>query len=234
MRNSFITLFILFFCTNFILAQRTADPFQILVDNGNISTTFINKNSKIEGSPYVVDKFSPAKISILGNKIYSVKYNAFHDEVAVLGDDNVLYSLRKDIRKDIFVTYIIQKKTYQIYSYLNNDGIQDSGFFIVMSNQNSNIKLLKKERIIFIGEKKSVSSYADSEPSQYKRISDKYFIKIGEENARILPRNKKEFSNLFPEYKKDIMTYIKSERIKLNNEKDLLKILSFLNSLNLS
>ena len=74
MKKSYLTLITIFLYVYIVLGQNDVDPFQNLINNGFISTTFINPNTKIEGSPYVIDEFSPAQISILGNKIYPVKY----------------------------------------------------------------------------------------------------------------------------------------------------------------
>jgi len=167
----------------------------------------------------------------LGNKIYPVKYNAFHDEIAVLTQDDIVYSLRKNSKNNIIVTYINPKKVYQIFKYLDNTNNEDSGFFIELTSKNINVKLLKKERIIFIGDKKSISSYAESEPAKYKRIKDKYFIKIDDNIAVALPKSKKEIAKLFPENQKIVLDFIKDETIRFKKEEDLIKLIVFLNQL---
>ena len=226
-----LSIVFIFLFANSVIGQNDIDPFQTLVNNGLISTTFINPNTKIEGSPYVIDEFTPAQISILGNKIYPVKYNAFHDEIAVLTEDKSVYSLRKNSKNKIIVTYINPKKVYQIFKYFDDTNNEGSGFFIELTSKNVNVKLLKKERIIFIGDKKSISSYAESEPAKYKRIKDKYFIKINSESAISLPKNKKEIAKLFPENQKVVLDFIRDETIKFKKEEDLIRLIIFLNQL---
>ena len=146
------------------------------------------------------------------------------------GDNNVAYLLNK-YRKDITVELIALNKTYQNFTYIDSDNNSSFGYFVIMTDPNENIKLLKKETIKFVNEKVNVTGYGTARPAQYKRTNDKYFIKIKDQSAVLLTNNKKEIAKLFPKHENEVLSFIKSEKLKLKSEEDLLKLISFLNSL---
>lgn len=197
---------------------------------GLISTTPIVENSEIEGSPYINDQFTPAKISASEDNIFYVRYNALKDEFEVKGENDIAYALNK-YRRDIVVQLIAFKKTYQVFGYLDKNENENFGYFVDLSNTNSDIKLLKKENVTFIKEKFAVTSYDSSQPARYKRGNDEYYIKINDNNAVELPTNKKDIAKLFPEHENEILDFIKKERIKVKREDDAKSLINFINQL---
>lgn len=183
----------------------------------------------IEGSKYLVDKFMPAVVSTMPDKLFNIKYNVFSGEMEVQSSNNKAYALNK-YRKDIVITFINSKTTYQLFDYINSDDMMQLGYFLVL-NRGEN-KILKKEKIIFLEEKPSKTGYDEHRPPQYKRLDDKYYLKIaGNSNAIELPKNKKKFAALFPDKKSDILDFIKSEKIKFSKDADLKKLVTHINSL---
>lgn len=198
--------------------------------NGLISTTPVIENATVEGSPYIIEKFTPAKISASEDNIFYVRYNALRDEFEVKGENDIAYALNK-YRRDIVVELIALKKTYQVFGYLDKNGNENFGYFVDLGKDKSNVKLLKKEKIIFTKEKLAVTSYDTAKPAEYKRGNDEYYIKINDANAIELPNGKKNIANLFPKNSKKVLAYIKSEKIKTNREEDLLKLVNYINTL---
>ncbi len=85
---------------------------------------------------------------------------------------------------------------------------------------------------MFIEEKQSKTGYDAYRPPQFKRLNDKYFIKLyNNDFVVLLPKNKKLFANLYPESKSEVLAFIKEKKVKLNKEQDLLKLINFINSL---
>jgi hypothetical protein len=239
MKKTLFTLIILISCLNISYSQgqlnnqnrfsSDLNGVQNFVESGVVSTKIGVENPNIKGSPYITTKFIPAKISIFTNQIYSVKYNGFLDEFEVQGEDNEIYAINKNESKDLIITIINTKKKYQVFDYFNNDKDLDIGYFIHLNNQNSEIKLLKKEKIIFIKEKLSSTGYDKAQPAEYKRSKDKYYLKIRDFEAILLPSNKKKLIKLFLDSEMEILNFIKTEKIKLNKETDLVKLINYLN-----
>jgi len=183
----------------------------------------------VEGSKYLADAFMPAVVSTMPDKLFNIKYNIFSGEMEVQSTNNKAYALNK-YRKDIVITFIDSKTTYQLFDYINSDNMMQLGYFLVL-NRGEN-KILIKEKIIFLEEKPSKTGYDEHRPPQYKRLDDKYYVKTsGSSNALELPKNKNKFAELFPKNKSDILSFIKSNKIKLNKEDDLKKIIKYINSL---
>ena len=195
-----------------------------------LSTTPVVLNDRVDGTPYINEKFSPAVISASENNIFYVRYNAVKDEIEVKGEHNSAYALNK-YRRDITIQLIAQKKTYQNFMYIDSDNTQTFDYFVHISDPKANIKLLKKEVVKFFDEKVQVTGYDTPQDAKFKRLADKYFIKKGNENAIVIPSNKKEFAKLFPKHEQEVFSYLKSERIKLKKEESLSKLFSYLNSL---
>ena len=183
----------------------------------------------VEGSKYLDDAFLPAVVSTMPDKLFNVKYNIFSGEMEVQSTNKKAYALNK-YRKDIVITFINSKKTYQLFDFINNDDMMQLGYFLVL-NRGEN-KILKKEKIIFLEEKPSKTGYDEHRPPQYKRLVDKYYIKISSSsNAVELPKNKKKFADLFPKSKSDILDFIKTNKIKFSKDEDLIKLITHINSL---
>lgn len=230
MKRKLLSIIFLFSCINSSYSQNGLNGVQNLVNDGFISTTATKFNTNIKGSPYITDEFNLAKISNSTNQIYSVKYNGFLDEFEMQGKDNEIYAINKNESKDLIITFINTKKKYQIFNYFNEENDLELGYFIHINSQNP-IKLLKKERIIFISEKKSSTGYDRAQPAEYKRSKDKYYIKVKDLEAVLLPSNKKKLVILFPTFEKKILTFIKTEKIKLKKETDLMKLINYLNQI---
>lgn len=183
----------------------------------------------VEGSKYLDDAFLPAVVSTMPDKLFNVKYNIFSGEMEVQSTNKKAYALNK-YRKDIVITFINSKKTYQLFDFINNDDMMQLGYFLVL-NRGEN-KILKKEKIIFLEEKPSKTGYDEHRPPQYKRLDDKYYIKTSSSsNAVELPKNKKKFADLFPKSKSDILDFIKTNKIKFSKDEDLIKLITHINSL---
>lgn len=232
MKNTFVFVFISLFVSSSIFAQELLGGHGAGtgISSGLISTTPVVLNERVEGTPYINEKFVPATISASENVIFYVRYNAVNDQIEVKGEDDKAYALNKH-RRDIVIQLIANKKTYQSFIYFDSDNNQSFGYFVNLNDRASKVKLLKKERIKFLDEKPQVTGYDTPQPAKYQRLSDQYFMKVDDKNAVIIPSKKKSFAKLFPKYEDDILSFIKSEKLRLKREEDLSKLISFINTL---
>ncbi|MEZ4793551.1 MAG: hypothetical protein R2783_08855 [Gelidibacter sp.] len=198
--------------------------------SGLISTTPIVLNEYVQGSPYINEDFLPARISVSEDDVFYVRYNAISDQFEVKGENNKSYALNK-YRRDIVVQLVGLKKTYQVFGYLDENENENFGYFVIMNDQDSNVKLLKKEKKFFIGEKVATTSYDTPKPATYKRANDEYYIKIGNDPAVELPTKKKEIAKLFPKKEDKILNFIKEHKIKTKREEDLNRLMSYINQI---
>lgn len=194
----------------------------ITVDNDNL-------NYDVEGTKYINEEYLPAKLSSYPDLTFNIKYNAFNDEMEVQSKNNKSYALNK-LAKSVSVRFLHNNVTYSIFDYVNNDGVVETGYFQNISSGDK-VLLLKKESIMFIKEKPSKTGYDEHRPPQYRRLKDKLFVKINNQNAIELPKSKKSILKLFPDKKSQISSFIKENKIKTSNESDLVKLVNYISSL---
>ena len=232
------TLQILFIAM--ILPSVSAFPQQELIGGQAIGGNRVNLlidvspvvvNETVEGSPYINEKFLPATISASEGDVFYVRYNAMSDEFEVKGDNNKAYALNR-YRRDIVVEILPLKKTYQVIGFYDDEKNENFGYFLYLSNPNAETVLYKKEKIIFIDEQKASTGYDTNDPAKYKRVNDKFFVKL--EGGKILselPTKRKDLVKLFPEHEDNISKYIKENRIKTSKEEDLVQLINYINTL---
>ncbi|UZT96838.1 hypothetical protein ODZ84_16665 [Chryseobacterium fluminis] len=101
-----------------------------------------------------------------------------------------------------------------------------SGYFYELVNGKN--KLYKKIKTKFIDMVPALNSYATDRPASFKTLEPVYYIKT--ENGFIKkPKNLKEITQQLPDKKEAIEEFAKSNKIKFNNEADLIKLVKFLN-----
>lgn len=189
------------------------------------------ERTDIIGTPYITKDFVTASISPL-NQIFKVRYNAVSDDMEVMQDEKVLILNKKN--KDYIINITSGNKTYKILSYKDDSNKETTGYFVVLS-ENDKISLYKKEKKKFFKAKSASyakSSYSSSEGSkpEFKDLKPKYYIfKDGKLEEMLL--KKKALLALYPEKASEIKSFMKKNRIKLSEEEDLKKLISFLSTL---
>jgi hypothetical protein len=200
----------------------------------NMSNIFVNinsnQNSNIKGSKYLNEDFISTKISSMPDQIFGVRYNVYDDEMEFQGVDNTVYALNKN-DDSVKITFTSTNESYNIFSYIDDNGRQKKGYFIKLNNDGDNL-ILKKHRIVFFEEQASKTGYDAPKPAMYKNMKDRFYIKLANKEVVLLPSKKKKLVKLlFPENSKVILDFINSNSIKLSKEADLIKLAKYLNTL---
>lgn len=227
MKHFLFTISALLFFSLSVQSQDLVNT-QTLVSSGLIYS-FDASDKSIKGSPYLNDTFAPAQVSA-SKELLMIKYNLVSDEMEVKSDKDGIYALNKNFT-NLTVTFTNNNATYQIFNFINDDNLLDNGFFMVLSNPSSNIKLLLKQTKKFVEREESKSSYQEGKPAHFKTLKDKYYIVVGEQNAVELPKNKKHIAQLFPDFGDDILSFIKKNKIRTSNKEDLIKLVDYINGL---
>jgi hypothetical protein len=200
----------------------------------NMSNVFVNVNSNesstIKGSKYLNEDFVSTKISSMPNQIFGVRYNIYDDQMEFQGAENTVYSLNKD-DDSIEITFTAANESYNIFNYVDESGRQKKGYFIKLNNEGENL-ILKKHRVVFLEEQPSKTGYDAPKPAIYKNVKDRYYIKLANNEAVLIPTKKKKLAKeLFPENSKIILDFINSNKIKLSKEAYLITFINYLNTL---
>ena len=98
------------------------------------------RSKKTVGSNFINKEYLPAKV-FDKDEIYSVRFDAYQDEMEVVNEDEARYLL-KILKSKVQILGV--DKLYQVYSYSKNNM---KGYFVVLY-KGDNFSLLLKESII--------------------------------------------------------------------------------------
>lgn len=202
-------------------------------DGGRFVNINIEDDPNIEGSQYVTEQFMSSKVSSMPGKIYGVRYNVFKDEMEFKDMNNNLFALSKS-DDSVVITFTKPNVSYHLFKFKDDykNEILQKGYFVKLNNEGANF-ILKKKTVLFFAEKQSKTGYDLAKPATYKKVKDRTYIKLANKDAAVLleTNKKKLVKQLFPLNSKVILDFIKSNKIKLKKDADLIKFAAFLNTL---
>ena len=132
---------------------------------------------------------------------------------------------------NLLIVFALGNKTYEAIDYVNVEGKTSRGYFVHVNNANSKYQLLIKETIQFVDRKPAKTSYDKTKQAEFKRLEDRYFITNGNEAAVEFPKKKKDFPKVFPDKHKDILSFMKKNKIKTSKDEDLVELINYINTL---
>jgi hypothetical protein len=183
-----------------------------------------------DGSQFFDEEFKTAKVSALTTKI-KARYNAFFDEMEVQNGESTGW-----LKKAIFFGQNItteDNKTYKILDADKDKEALDLGYYEVLL-QNENVALYKRNRKkINVGMEKS--QYMTPEPEviiEYAAMKVDYYVEFKNDgNATKLSRTRRGVAKAFGDQKEVVLAYIKENKLKVTEEDDLIKVITYVNSL---
>jgi len=228
------TVFFLFFSINFISSQ--IDGVQSVFAEGTISklnnTIRMNGSndvvelSKIKGSPYENDSFIMGKAAnkkINDSKPYYLRYNIYNDIIEIKEDNNTI-----GLIQSLNIYAIMNNREYHYEIFSDDNEKTDEGYFILLY-KSEKVNVYKRKLKEFIEEQPAKDSFRQATPASFKD-SELYYFKKGRVLI-LLSTKKKEFIKNFPEHKNEITSYIKTKKINLKSEKDLIQLFKYYESL---
>jgi hypothetical protein len=174
-----------------------------------------------DGTPYYVNEFLLGDVYLENEIILSngaLRYNAVADEI------EYKESLNDD---DKSAKALVKSK--EIYAKIMNDTfvfIPSQGYYLVIFDGN-NLSLLKKVTKKYFPPKKAQNNY---ERSTLARFEDRFKYTIYSKNGKTLelPKSKNKKIKAFGNDEKIVESYTKEQKLDLNNEKDIKKLIQYL------
>ena len=233
MKNKLVVLFWLITLSDLVTAQNNLYELRESLDfyrtnkmmSGEWKTGTISE-SEIDGSPYLNDEFINGSIFTIQKQQYTdipVRYNIYNDQLEFKTESGEIQALASPeiVEKVEFGEY---KMDYLPYTY--SQKIR-KGFFIILSEGKAS--LYAKKNITF-KDAEPPGAYKEAQPPKFVSSSDNYFIRIGEEEAK-LAGNKRDLIDIFPDHKKEVEEFIKKNKIKTNKPESLKELVEYYNSL---
>ena len=206
--------------------MEAADKTWRLQEMKNGGTAFIAPKA-IAGNPYLDKEFKKGKLVSKVNLKFPeipLRYNVYTDKIEYKAPDGTIYAL-KDQNK--IATYQIGDKTF-IYSpyYAKKNKIEAGYFQVLVPGKVTGLVRYK----VYLIQATPERPYTPAKPEHFSDITKYFYVKSGKNPAEPVT-NAKSFILLFPEHKKELSRFIKTEKIHLQKEADFVKLVRYYNSL---
>jgi hypothetical protein len=226
LKNLMIILFVL--SPLIVVSQRTSLDFASEVGFSPKNLSNVIKDAI--GSPYIDEEFLPVKIKSVGDKIYSGRYNAYLNEMEIIPGAGQSAIALDFSNNDYEVHFLNLNKTYRTFNFESSRGVTKRGFLVVISEVND-VSLLKEEIVKYYEKVAAISSYDQDKPAKFRRENDNYYIQLKSGRIVYLPSKEKDIAKTFPEHSKEIMAFVKKNKLKIKKEEDLVKLANYIGSL---
>lgn len=192
----------------------------------------INANERnFSGSAYENKEFARGYVFKSGKTLASniaLRYNAKRDEIEVkssLSSSNE--SARVLVKHDDIYIKILNKVF--VYSPVR-EGIEKAGYFMVI-HEGTNYSLYKKLTKKFIEGREAVNSITRDTPPAFRNKEVYYLVNKLDGSFTVFPKSKKGKLKVFSENKKEIKNFVKSNRLNVNKDYDLAKLVKYFDTL---
>lgn len=170
----------------------------------------------LEGSIFQEDHLASAGVPM--------RYNAFADEIEIkksVTDENY-GALVKD--PDIFV-----KIGRELYIFIPFEGSNEKGGYFNVLNDGKTYDLYKKTTAVFREARKAESTYGRDIPPSFSKSVKYYLVQDG--TFLEMPSGKSKVIKMMDKKKSEIKSYIKQNKLDIDKEEDLIKLVSYFDSL---
>jgi hypothetical protein len=179
----------------------------------------------IEGSPFYKSEFLPARFGNSG-VVFPIRYNVITDVVEVLNGDNIYEIPKENIVKGSPLSKFTFEKSNETLILSDTHDELSGYYFSIVTGKN---QLLKKITIEFKPEVPAQSHLIPAIPARFENPVAVYFIKTENDFIKV-PKNIDEFLTHFSENENQLKDFIQKNNLKLNSEKDLIKLVGFHNA----
>jgi hypothetical protein len=184
------------------------------------------KYANAEGSKYIFDEYKLARIEGLAGS-HLIRFDPVDNIIQLKKEDNKILSLSKKYQYKIEL--LDGSGNYETQQFINTEGKIENTFF-EKSHTTDKFSLYKKQRIKFQPSKPAKSSYEPETTAKFVNLEDAYFLMNLVDNPGHLveiPRKKKALLKFFGANSNEISKFIKTQKLKIDSEEDLIKILNF-------
>lgn len=213
-------------------AYRTRDAYTDL--RYNVGRTLSDYEYKeIIGNSYYNKEFVLGKVYIDNkevSKIFTLRYNAFSDEIEVGNDQNFEALINN---RDI--SCLIGKDLYIYHPYVKKEGEAAKTGYLRTILKGPEFSFLTRESKVFKEGKKAQTTLETSFPAKVIDVKEFYILKkLNNDAVLIKQKNKKVIEIVDSEYKSNMSKYLKDNNLNVKDDKDLITFFKYYNSITLS
>lgn len=209
--------------------QGNIFPFLYNNKTGNLAYTgaeekrsYQNILAQTKGSQFYDENFRKATISNSQN-VFKVRYNAFLDEIEIM-DGNEIVFINKEYQTDP-ISFTEKNLTYKVLRQEDKNAKETLGYFVVLQ-ENKPVSLYRKDQKKYVSSSRPMTN----NKAKFQNVRSSFYVEINNSGTAIkLPTNKKDLAALFPKKETKIIMHIKSEKLNIRKEKDLKKLITYIN-----
>ena len=223
-------------CTAIVLAFQLTIGQTNLISSGSDLITFINSDldyienqmdrySKIEGSAYLDKEFHEGSLSINQKRYVNIqlRYNTYESYFEFNTPEGIKYfdphatsvdTVWLDGDTYLYVKFRFGKALNQTYMKLVGDGIT---------------KVFSYDQVI-LTQPEPAKGYAEAKPARFDPLAEKIYVQRQEKVCNEF-KGKKSIEEIFPEHHSQLSKYVKSEKLKLKNVEDVVRLCAHFDSL---
>lgn len=176
------------------------------------------------GSMFISEQYLPAKASNNNGTTLLLRYNAYSDlfEVSNPQEQSVKVLPKQP---NVIVTFSQNNESYVYETYKTEKGETVTGYLNIISD-NPKVKIYKRERIYLQQGSVPANSYQTAKAPAYKKAADEYYVKVADGEATFFD-DKKDYAKLIPGKSKEVLEFIKTNKINVENATDLQKLAEY-------
>lgn len=238
--KSFFCVLAAIFMGNVIYAQFPLEDFSRWrsPDGRNIDLIYVNRTGNIPqmphiktvGSPYEDATFKPGKL-YNDDETFQVsffaRYNVMDDVIEIKNTISEPDSLIKFLIKTPDLSVKIDDKVYDFVPFSGK--VEDGAYFEILF-RGDKVDLYKRHSKKFIEGRIARTSYEVDFPQRFLD-ENTYFFVTNEGKMIEFPSSSNKKLEAIPYKKQELNKYIKEKKLQLNEEKDLINLINYLDSL---
>jgi hypothetical protein len=220
-------LAVLFISITFAQPQVQEPPSSEYISNRTIN--LMDNPNDYTGSPYYNEDFSKAIILKQGKVVaynQEVRYNVSKELFEIKDADNEDSNIINTIIRNGDIEIRIGDVDFE---YISSQKNNLRGYFIPLF-KGDKFSLYKKIIKEYIPSQKAINSMSTDIAALYREKEILYLVD-SKDVFTSLPSSKGGKIKVFKNLKKEVKTYIKENRLNINRENDLLKLVSYIDSL---
>ncbi|HUX59022.1 MAG TPA: hypothetical protein VMV77_18765 [Bacteroidales bacterium] len=185
--------------------------------------------SSITGDPYLYGDFHSGKFILTTGETINLdlRYDIYADQIQIKDKNNTLFELVHLERLSLIVIDTIKFVYSEIQKSRNDKAPGKAAFFILKSD--GKCRLLAKKNIR-IQNAELPKAYQGAKSAKFIHTDDTYYLKLEDKNA-VRAGTGKDLLKILSDNRDEVARFIDSNRLGTKKEDDLVKIISFYNSL---
>jgi len=183
-----------------------------------------NAYENIDGTPYLVKEFEEGKVYLRTGEVISGKFrfDLYANQIQFIVDGSrYVIAYPEKISMIELNGHILKYIDYNIDAGVNHD------YLITLVQGYYSLYLMKSKTL---KDPVPTKPYQQARPAKFLDHKDYYYIKVGENPAQRV-RNKREIIKICGDKGSEVEMYIKNEKINVQKEYDLVKLITQVNKI---